>query len=87
MSIDPSAPPVSYAAIETNAAGTRFTFKPLGSQFAGTGGAYLRSCLGCSLHKPARGGQFRKIAGRTQFICSDSCAGKLGLKPKAPAAH
>lgn len=86
MSIDHSAPHASYAAMETNAAGTRFTFKPSGSQFSGTGGTYMRSCLGCSLHRPATSGQFRKIAGRTQFICSDACAGKLGLKPKATAA-
>lgn len=36
----------------------RFVSKPTGSQF----------CPVCSEHKPVTGGQFRRIAGRSQFI-------------------
>ena len=78
-------PPIENASFIVD--GTRFTSKPTGSQFSGTAGTYLRSCLVCSQHKPVTGGQFRKIAGRSQFVCNDECAVRLGFKPKAAAAH
>jgi len=87
MSTLDSTPYASYAEHQTNADGTRFVSKPTGSQFAGTGGTYLRSCLVCSEHKPVTGGQFRRIAGRSQFVCNDACAVRIGFKPKAAAAH
>lgn len=48
MSTLVSTPYTSYAEHQTNADGTRFISKPTGSQYAGTGGTYLRSCLVCS---------------------------------------
>ena len=65
----------------TNQNGTRYAFKGSGSQF-GTGGQYTRSCLGCSKHKPTSTGIFRKVAGKTHFLCGEeSCMKSLGLRP------
>lgn len=74
-----------YMEHEVDPTGTRFTFKPSGSEYAGMGGTYLRSCFGCGRHKAASKGFFRTLAGKPQFLCSDACETGLGLKPRSPA--
>lgn len=65
--------------------GSRYAFKANGSQF-GSAGVYMRSCLACGNHRPANSGVYRKICGKSQFICSEDCCKKLGLKPLPPVA-
>ena len=57
-----STPYASYAEHLTNADGTRFVSKPAGSQFAGTGGTYLRSRLPAANTSRRAGPQDRRPA-------------------------
>ncbi len=41
----------------------------------------LLSCFACGRHKPRRGGLFRRLIGKNQFICSQDCLGALLKRP------
>ena len=61
-------------ALETKIAadGLRYKSKVGGSPFGGQAGFVgAMSCLKCGLHKPKSQGSFKRLLGKSHFICGD----------------
>ena len=54
--------------------GLRYQAKRGGSPFVGMGRAGdSMSCFKCGMHRPRAGGVFKRLLGKSQFVCAD-CA-------------
>ena len=62
--------------------GLRYRSRASGSPFAQSSGNASMSCAKCGLHKPRSLGSFRKLAGKSMFVCGDC----VPPKPATPAA-
>jgi hypothetical protein len=67
-----------------SADGLRYRSRASGSPFAQSSGNASMSCAKCGLHKPRSLGSFKKLAGKSMFVCGDCSPPKPAVAP-APA--
>jgi len=68
-----------------SADGLRYRSRASGSPFAQSSGNASMSCAKCGLHKPRSLGSFKKLAGKSMFVCGDCSPLKTTPSPAAPA--
>lgn len=57
---------------KVDATGLRYKAKAGGSPFGASGAAGgSMSCYKCGLHKPRALGSFRRVVGKSMFVCAD----------------
>ena len=70
-----------------SADGLRYRSRASGSPFAQSSGNASMSCAKCGLHKPRSLGSFKKLAGKSMFVCGDCSPPKPAVAPTpAPEA-
>lgn len=64
-----------------SADGLRYRSRASGSPFAQSSGNASMSCAKCGLHKPRSLGSFKKLAGKSMFVCGDCVPPKPAVAP------